>query len=261
METVQRKGPRWAVLACALAVIISPMVTVLSGSPNYSALVLLPLSFVFWLVARPPRKSMGISLGRPGDYVLALVYPVVVMGLLFLLIWRLEGISWAGMDGRRIAFAFVVNSLVGTLGVMLTEEGFFRGAVWGLFETGNLKGRRILLYTGLAFLIWHVPIAFLETGEGFPRSAIPIYLANVLLLGLNWGLMRMVSGSLLVPSLSHAVWNALAYRFFGFGVDYGELTRSSFTMLDPERGVVGIALNAVFLGTVWALLAKKRRAG
>lgn len=259
MKTIQGPGSRWAIIAFILAMIISPLVTVLSGSPNYSALVLFPLAVIVWLVARPPRRSVGISPGRPGDYAVALVYPVAVMGLLLLMVWGHEGISWAGMNGRRIAFALAVNSLAGTLGVLLTEEGFFRGVLWGLLDADDLDGRRVLLFTTLAFLAWHVPVAFLEMGEGFPRSAIPIYLANVLVLGLNWGVMRMVSGSVLVPSLSHAVWNAIAYRFFGFGVEYGELTRSSFTTLDPERGVVGLALNAGFLAIAWALLVKRRR--
>jgi membrane protease YdiL (CAAX protease family) len=259
MSTTRKDGVKWALIACGLAIIISPLVTILSGSPNFSALVLLPLAVVAWLTARPSRSDLGLSPGRPGYYGLAVAYPLVVMGLLMILIWRIDGISWGSLDGRRIAFVIAVNSLVGTLGVLLTEEGFFRGVVWGLLKTRNLDGRRILLLTSVAFFLWHVPVAFLEMGEGFPRSAIPLYLANVILLGLNWGLMRLASGSVLVPSLSHAVWNAIAYRFFGFGVEYGELTRPSFTVLDPERGVVGILLNAAFLAVVWTLLLKKRR--
>jgi membrane protease YdiL (CAAX protease family) len=260
MNAEPKDGLKWALIACILAIIISPLVTVLSGSPNYSALVLLPLAVAFWLFVRPSRRDVGIRPGRPGHYVLAVAYPVILMGLLMILIWRIEGISWAEMDGRRIAFVIAVNSLAGTLGVLLTEEGFFRGVVWGLLKKRDLDGGRILLFTTMAFLIWHVPVAFLEMGEGFPRSAIPIYLVNVILLGLNWGLMRLVSGSVIVPALSHAVWNAIAYKFFGFGVEYGELARSSFTVLDPERGVVGIGLNAAFAIVLWTLLAARRRA-
>jgi len=260
MNATRKDGLKWALIACILAITISPLVTVLSGSPNFSALVLLPLAVVFWLIVRPSRQELGLRPGRPGYYGLAVAYPLFVMGLLMILIWRIEGISWTDMDGRRIAFVIAVNSLAGTLGVLLTEEGFFRGVVWGLLKTRNLDGRRILLFTSVAFLIWHVPVAFLEMGEGFPKSAIPIYLANVILLGLNWGLMRLASGSVIVPALSHAVWNAIAYKFFGFGVEYGELARSSFTVLDPERGVAGIGLNAAFALMLWALLAARRRA-
>jgi membrane protease YdiL (CAAX protease family) len=260
MNSTRRDGLKWSLAACVLAVIISPLVTVLTGSPYFSALVLLPLSVVFWLIVRPSRRDVGIRPGPPGYYGIAVAYPVVVMGILLILIWRTGGVSWAEMDGRRIAFAITVNSLGGTLGVLLTEEGLFRGVVWGLLKTNNPGGRRILLFTSLAFLIWHVPVAFLEMGEGFPKSAIPIYLLNVLLLGLNWGLMRLASGSVIVPALSHAVWNAIAYKFFGFGVEYGELARSSFTVLDPERGVMGIALNAVFAMILWAMLATRHRA-
>jgi membrane protease YdiL (CAAX protease family) len=259
MDSRHKDGLKWALTACILAIIISPLVTILSGSPNFSALVLLPLAVFFWLAVRPGRVDLGISPGRPRHYGLAVAYPLIVMGLLLMLIWRLEGISWAGMDGRRIAFVIAVNSLAGTLGVLLTEEGFFRGVVWGLLGTRDVDGRRILIFTSVAFLIWHVPVAFLEMGEGFPRSAIPVYLVNVLLLGLNWGLLRLASGSVIVPALSHAVWNAIAYKFFGFGVEYGELARSSFTVLDPERGVAGIGLNAAFALILWMLVAAGAR--
>ena len=260
MNATSKDGLKSALIACILAVIISPLVTILSGSPNFSALVLLPLAAVFWLIVRPSRVDVGIRPGRPGHYALAIAYPFIVMGLLMILIWRIEGVSWGEMDGRRIAFVITVNSLAGTLGVLLTEEGFFRGVVWGILKMRNPDGGRILLFTSLAFLIWHVPVALLEMGEGFPKNAIPLYLANVLLLGLNWGLMRLASGSVIVPALSHAVWNAIAYKFFGFGVEYGELARSSFTLLDPERGVVGIGLNAAFALVLWTLLVARRRA-
>ena len=51
---------------------------------------------------------------------------------------------------------------------------------------------------------------------GLPPAEWPVYLANVFLIGLVWGLMRLRSGSVIGPALSHAVWNALVYGLLSF---------------------------------------------
>jgi len=46
---------------------------------------------------------------------------------------------------------------------------------------------------------------------------------NATLIGLSWGLMRLISGSIIVTSVSHGVWNGMAYVLFGFGEKTGAL--------------------------------------
>jgi membrane protease YdiL (CAAX protease family) len=236
---------RWFVLCSILAIGLSPLITVVSGTGDFSALVLLPIIILGWAVTRISKSDMGIRRGRPGHYAIAVLYPVVVMGLIMLVIRLAEGIRVQDFDPQRILFVIAVNSVMGVILGLLTEEGLFRGLLWGLLRSRMEKPTYVLMLTSLIFLLWHVPVVLLEFGGDFPRSAVPIYLGNVLLLGLNWGLMRMVSGSVIVASVSHALWNALAYKFFGFGSEYGVLTTSSFRIFDPERGLVGLALNAV----------------
>jgi membrane protease YdiL (CAAX protease family) len=187
---------------------------------------------------------MGLRRGNAGHYAIAVLYPIVVMGIITLVIWVAEGINAPDFNPKRTVLVILVNSLVGIVLGLLTEEGLFRGLLWGLLRARGEKSGRILVLTSLVFLIWHVPVVLMEFGAEFPRSAIPIYLGNVLLLGLNWGLLRMISGSIIVASVSHAVWNGLAYKFFGFGSEYGVLATSSFQIFDPERGLVGLILNA-----------------
>ena len=43
-------------------------------------------------------------------------------------------------------------------------------------------------------------------------------MVNATLLGAAWGILRMMSGSVVVASISHGLWNGLAYVLFGFGV-------------------------------------------
>ena len=83
----------------------------------------------------------------------------------------------------------------------------------------------------------------METGFDLPAKEIPIYLLNATLIGLNWGLLRLASGSIIVASVSHGVWNGLAYALFGFGEKTGALGIQDTWLFGPEVGLLGIALN------------------
>ncbi len=234
------------VAAAILALVGSPLTTVLSGSPNYSALVLLPIALVFWKLGGVDRREIGLILGKARYYWAALAYPVFVMTVLVGIAMAYYG-KPVDLDPAHTAFVIIINSLIGSVGVLLTEEGFFRGLLWGLSSKTGKTQQYSLLITALVFTAWHVSVVRLEFGPGFPCYGIPIYLGNVFLLGLNWGLLRLRSGSVLVPSISHAVWNALAYKFFGFGTETGVLAISTPQVFGPERGVLGLVLNALFL--------------
>jgi hypothetical protein len=57
----------------------------------------------------------------------------------------------------------------------------------------------------------HISAITLDTGSNLPAMEIPIYLINIIISGLIWGIMQMVSGPVLVPAFSHAVWNDIDY--------------------------------------------------
>ena len=61
----------------------------------------------------------------------------------------------------------------------------------------------------------------------------------------------MVSGSPLVPALSHAVWNGIEYPLFGFGENMGALGISQTHIYGPEAGLLGIACGLLFLALIW----------
>ena len=61
----------------------------------------------------------------------------------------------------------------------------------------------------------------------------------------------MISGSVVVPSLCHAVWNGIDYPLFGFGERVGALGIQHTEIYGPEVGVLGIGLNLAFLA--WLL--------
>jgi hypothetical protein len=56
----------------------------------------------------------------------------------------------------------------------------------------------------------------------------------------------MMTGSIVVPSVSHAVWNGIDYPLFGFGEKTGALGIEQTHVFGPEVGVLGVVLNLAF---------------
>ncbi len=142
-------------------------------------------------------------------------------------------------------------SSTGVLMIMITEEGFFRGWLWASLKRGGKSDRQGLVWTTLAFVIWHISAVVLDTGFDLPAKEIPIFLINGTILGLIWRILRMVSGSVLVPAVSHAVWNGIDYPLFGFGEKVGSLGIADTHLYGPEVGLLGIVPGAAFLALIW----------
>src|SRR5947208_8202825 len=51
-----------------------------TGLSDFSAFALLPLMLVFWYLEGLSRSEMGFKWGRPADFALALLYPLVAIG-------------------------------------------------------------------------------------------------------------------------------------------------------------------------------------
>ena len=58
------------------------------GLSDFSAFALLPLIFLFWYLDRLSRSEMGFRWGKPTHFALALLYPLLVIGLIAGLRWR-----------------------------------------------------------------------------------------------------------------------------------------------------------------------------
>lgn len=224
----------------------------------FSALPLCGLILVFWLIQRQTKAEIGLALGSLKDYGLALSYPAVVLGAAALAAYFSGALSLAQADWGKVGINILIGSTVGTLMVMLTEEGFFRGWLWGAFGRAGLSSGKVLAVTSLLFTAWHVSAVTSGTDYGLPWDQVPVYLVNAMLMGLVWGLMRLVSGSIIVASACHAVWNALAYGLFGFGTKVGALGIANTAFFGPEVGYLGILLNGAFF--LW-LLARAKSSG
>ena len=253
------KGNRWLwpILGSIAILAISPLVTALTGKVNAYAVVLLPVTLLFWAITRLSRRDLGLRLGQPSAYMVSLLYPVAVMGLTGIVTWLTGGIQANNIlifnISRRVLYFFLIY----LIGALLTEEGFFRGWLWGILEKRGFKLGVRLVWTGGVFSLWHLAVTIISPELGFSKSILPIYLGNIFLIGLFFGLLRQRSGSLLPVSVSHALWNALLYTLYGTGGMTGALDIAAPQYFDPERGLLGLLLNLMAVFILWRTVALK----
>jgi membrane protease YdiL (CAAX protease family) len=232
-----------------------------AGLTMFSALPLIPLTIVFSLVQRMTRAELGLTRGTREGYGLALLYPAAVPGLLAATAFLAGDVDTSATAWGPVLGQAALGAAVGVLGTLLTEEGFFRGWLPAAFARAGLGPRRTLLVPTGIFTLWHFSAVALTEEFGLPVAQWPVYLANVFLIGLSWALMRHRSGSAIVPSVSHAVWNALVYGFFGMGAHAGALGVQKTHLFAPEVGLLGIVANAVFAAWLWRRAAPATSSG
>jgi hypothetical protein len=69
-----------------------------------------------------------------------------------------------------------------------------------------------------------------------------------------------MSGSIVVSSVSHALWNGAAYAFYGEGPKSGPLGLPNTIVFGPEIGMVGLAANVVFFVGLYLWASRLRPA-
>ncbi len=193
------------------------------------------------------RRDLGFTSGR-GHYAAATLAPLVAVGGV---VWlaTLTGVVRVAHTGLgTLALQVSTMALLSALGSAVTEDGFFRGGLWATLERRGRSPDALLLWTSAAYVVWYLPFLWFEPGLSVGMEGLAVHALNIGLLGLCWGVLRLVSGSVLVAAWSHGLWNGLAYSLFGFGGGRGVLGVTDPGRFDPERGWAGVALNtAVFL--------------
>jgi membrane protease YdiL (CAAX protease family) len=228
-----------------------------NGLSVFSALPLLPLGLLLWYWQRFTRREIGLIWGRPKDYGLALMYPFAVIGAAASIALLAGAVDVSATDWKRFWVELVLGSTIGSLMVLLTEEGFFRGWLWASLRRAGKSRGQALVWSSVAFSLWHLSAVSLDTGFDLPAGQIPVFMVNAMLLGLIWGMLRLISGSTLVASVSHAVWNALAYGLFAYGTKVGALGIVKTAIYGPEVGFIGLALNTAYAAMLWLWLGRR----
>lgn len=244
------------VLAVVLAVGITTALDA-TGYSAFSALPLIPLFVAFALFDRIPREELGLTLGGADDYSVALAHPLLVMAALAALAQAFGALDLHGFDvGSSVKDVAIVAGATFVIAIV-TEEGFFRGWLWAAVARQGATPVITLSVTSLAFLAWHISFALLSSDFHFVPAQAPVFLLNAMLLGAIWGLLRLGSGSIVVSSAGHGLWNGLAYVLFGVGDRAGELGIKDIGTFGPEVGVLGACLNAGFAGLLCWLYRDK----
>ncbi len=228
-----------------------------TGLSAFSALPLCPLMLLFLRLERISWRDAGFVRACWRHYGLALFYPAVVPGLLAAVATVAGAVDLSGTDWRKALLNCALIAVSTFLVATITEEGFFRGWLWSSLERAGWGPDRVLVGSSVAFSLWHLSAVALDTGFDLPAARIPIFLVNAGLLGAAWGLMRALSGSLIVASVSHGLWNGIVYVLFGYGTKAGALGIREAWLYGPEVGVLGLALNAAFVALLWRVGARR----
>jgi len=222
-----------------------------SGYSMFSALPLFPLAGLFWFLQKFSRKEVGLVWGHRQAYGLALAYPVIILSLVAAIALMRGAIDTSNADWNKTFLNMALMSTTGIIMVVITEEGFFRGWLWAALKRAGQSDQQVLIWTSIAFTLWHVSAISLDTGYDVPAAEIPVYLINATLVGGVFGMLRMASNSVIVPSVCHAVWNGIDYPLYGFGENAGALGIEQTHLYGPEVGILGLGLNFVFAAALW----------
>ena len=248
--TAMTPMPAFAILGTAVAIAITAAMDA-TGYSVFSALPLCPLMFLFWYLQRLTRAEIGFRVGRRAHYAQAILYPLIVLGAATLVAFVGGAVNLDDTNWRHFWLNLLAGGASTTLVVIITEEGFFRGWLWAALKRAGQTDGRTLVWTSVVFSLWHLPSVSLETGFDLPAAQIPVYMVNATLLGLIWGMLRLVSGSILVASVSHGVWNGINYALFAFGTKVGALGVEQTSIFGPEVGYVGLVLNGAYALWLW----------
>ncbi len=249
-----KKAYKTGLIGYVLVMICSALAPIIFNNAQLEALVIFPIILILAYWTKMNGKELGLEFGRLRDYVWAILYPVSIC-LVIIIIAMVTGnigeIKYSNEMIGKIAYLFFYTLIL----AFATEEGFFRGWLFGILERDKINPKLILILTAVAFASWHLPLFFLN--PSFTWSMLPIYITGGIIGGLIFGLLRYISGSIIVSSFSHALWNTIVYILFGFGSTIGVLGIQMTNIFSPESGFLGLALGLVFVAILWFWTSKK----
>lgn len=227
------------------------------GYAALSAMAIIPVFAGFWWITKHPRREVGLVVGNLADYKWILLHPLFCLGIITAAAWLAGEINTTDTDWGEVGFYVLAIGLSNALIALFTEEGFYRGWLWAAL--GKIGPRTRLVITTIPFMLLHVSFATLEHEFALPLNQLAIYLVGAVTLGLIWGMMRQLSGSIVMTSLAHGLWNGLVYPLFGIGTHEGDLGIQNIDLFGPERGMLGLGLNVLFAIILWRVYEARLR--
>ena len=135
-----------------------------TGLSDFSAFALPPLIFLFWYIDRLSRLEMGFRWGKPTHFALALLYPPLVIGLIAIVAAFAGAVDLSKTNFQKAFLNLLIVTISTALVAIITEEGFFRGWLWGSLVRRGIIKSHVLIYTSIAFALWHISAVTLNTG-------------------------------------------------------------------------------------------------
>jgi CAAX protease family protein len=241
----------WPLIASVGAIAVSPLLLLTTGQGAFYNLWLAVMMIGLWAAQRLTRREVGIAVGDPGTYLIALAYVVGIIGCVALGAWAAQSIDLKDYSATTALRRLSLNFLATFVLALITEEGFFRGALWGSCARAGFSPAKTVIWTSLAFGLWHFAVPIIDPDFAQPLGKVPQYVIGSTAFGVAMGLLRLRSGSIIVPSACHALWNASVYTFFGAGGKTGQLGISDPSIWDPERGYAGLVLAVLAAVLLW----------
>ncbi len=251
MAMTRINASSWPLIASIGAIAISPLLLVLTGQSALYNLWLAVMMFSLWAVQRLTRREVGLAVGDSSSYLVAMTYVVAIIGCVAVGAWVSQLVDLKNYSGATVFRRLSLNFLITFALALITEEGFFRGALWGSCERAGFSPAKTVLWTSIAFGLWHLAVPIIDPDFTQPLSKVPQYVIGSTAFGIAMALLRLRSGSIVVTSACHALWNASAYTFFGAGPKIGQLGITDTSLWDPERGYAGLALAVLAALLMW----------
>ena len=242
------------------AIVISPLLVLATGQGPLYNFSLAVMMIALWASQRLTKREVGIAVGDTRSYVIATAYAVGIIGCVALGAWAAQLIDLKDYSAFTVFRRLSLNFLVTFLLALITEEGFFRGALWGSCQRAGFSPAKTVIWTSVAFGLWHFAVPIVDPDFAQPLHKVPQYVVGSTAFGVAMGLLRLRSGSIIVPSFCHALWNASVYTFFGAGEKIGQLGISNPTLWDPERGYAGLILAVLVAGLWWRWISPQLHA-
>jgi len=248
----------WPVLGAVGAIVVSPLLSIASGQDALYNLWLAIMLAIVWGGQRLTRREVGLAVGDAKYYFVALAYVAVIVGLVGLGAWASHAIDLTTYSAATVSRRLALNFLVTFALTLITEDGFFRGALWGSCERAGFSPAKTVLWTSIAFGLWHLAVPLIDPDFSQAAAKVPQYVLGSTAFAVAMGLLRLRSGSVIVPSFCHALWNATVYTLFGAGAKVGQLGIADHDMWDPERGYAGLALALAAALFLWVCIKPAR---
>jgi len=218
---------------------------------------LLFLTAVLWLfVSRLGKEKMGLCLGGLQEYLIAIIYPIAILaGVIVVMFAMGEPINSLSTDQVYLFFGMFIVFIVLNL---FTTGIFFRGWLFGFMEEKKIGAKEIVIFTSFIYCIWHIPLFFFDPDYTVSANLMPVFLAGVLLDGMVWGLLRLKSDSIGPGAVGHALWDAVTFGIFGFGIHPMLIAIPQVEVFGLQRGSVSVALRLLFVAVLWYWLFIKQ---